>query len=128
MRSGFTLVEILVVLVLMGLAVALVAPALVPRRAAREGALATVVSRARDAAARRGETMHLTVEPSGTWRLVGAASSGAPPVAAGRLGEFDGPAFTLVASPIGTCAFDARSARAAERVALDLLTCELSPR
>src|SRR5439155_12522128 len=51
---GFTLVEVLVVIVLLGLAVALVAPALIPSRH-DESPLGALVRSARDAAARRQE-------------------------------------------------------------------------
>ena len=125
MRSGFTLVELLVVLVLMGLAAALVAPALFPERGAEQRDFAALVEAARDAAARRAEVVSLHLEQSGEWRLEGAASPEQGAIAAGRLAGFPGPPFTLVVSPIGTCAFDVRSGAAARSVALDPLTCEV---
>src|SRR3989442_14842909 len=69
--TGFTLIEILVVLILMGLAAALVAPALIAPR--REPDLKALLGRARDAAARRGGGEYLQVEPRGERRWGGGA-------------------------------------------------------
>jgi prepilin-type N-terminal cleavage/methylation domain-containing protein len=121
--GGFTLVEMLVVLVLLGLAAALAAPTLGSFRPARP-ALGSLIPGARDAAARRGETVYLRVAASGEWRLDGAASSGAAPLAAGRVAPFPGLPLTLVVSPLGACAFDLRSTDAARAIPLDPLTCK----
>lgn len=125
MRSGFTLVEVLVVLVLMGLAAALVAPALFPSRESAPAGVAALVGAARDAAVRRGEVVYLRIGPSGEWRVEGAASAAQGDLAGGRLAGFSGPPFTLVVSPLGSCAFDVRSVAAARAIALDPLTCEV---
>ena len=122
--SGFTLVEVLVVLILMGLVAALVAPALIPHR--HEGsALAALIESARDAAARRGETVYLTIMPTGEWRMEGGATPLEGTLARGRVQPSLAVAVTLVVSPIGSCGFDARSAAAAVAVLLDPLTCEI---
>ena len=121
--TGFTLVEILVVLILMGLAAALVAPALIAPR--REPDLKALLGRARDTAARRGEMVYLQIEPSGTWRLEGGANPLEGTLASGRIEPFLTAPATLVVSPLGSCAFDVRSGAAAQVVALDQLTCEI---
>jgi prepilin-type N-terminal cleavage/methylation domain-containing protein len=127
-RSGFTLVELLVVLVVMGLMVGLVAPAVVPRPAPDErGSLAPAIRFAREAAVRRSEIVHLRIDASGAWRVDGTSSSDDGPLATGRVERYDHGAATLVASPVGTCAFDARSARVGEALLLDPLTCEIRP-
>jgi prepilin-type N-terminal cleavage/methylation domain-containing protein len=124
-RSGFTLVELLVVLVVMGLMVGLVAPAVVPRSAPDErGSLAPVIRFAREAAVRRSEIVHLRIDASGAWRVDGTSSDDGP-LASGRIDRYGGAAATLIASPIGTCAFDVRSSRTAKAFQLDPLTCEL---
>lgn len=119
------LVEVVVVLLLLGVAAALVAPALLPPGATPESALGELVRDARTASLRRGETMHVTLDAAGRWRLDGAASPTEGALAAGQLGDYDGPPFTLVVSPIGTCAFDARSSAAARTVTIEPFTCEV---
>jgi prepilin-type N-terminal cleavage/methylation domain-containing protein len=125
-RSGFTLVELLVVLVVMGLMVGLVAPSIIPRQERDErDSLAPVVRFAREAAVRRSETVHLSIDPSGAWRVDATSATGEPPLATGRVEHYAGGRATLIVSPIGTCAPDAASARAAQAFDLDPLTCEL---
>src|SRR6267378_6651427 len=63
-RSGFTLVEILVVLILMGLVAALVVPALLPRHH-DQSEVNAVLGRAREVAARRGEVVYVHIDPTG---------------------------------------------------------------
>jgi prepilin-type N-terminal cleavage/methylation domain-containing protein len=127
-RTAFTLVEIAVVLVLIGLMAALVAPAFVPRRPVDDRGLAAVVRTARGAAIRRGETIGLRVDPGGQWELVGQASKSDGPLAAGRLPVAPGTALALDVSPLGTCAPGVDSASAALASLVDPFTCEVRPR
>ncbi len=122
--EGFTLIEMLVLLVLLGMAAAVAAPALRSVLPARP-ALSSLVPAARDAAARRGETVYLRVAKSGEWRMEGAASSAAGPLATGQVDPFPGLPLTLVVSPLGSCAFDLRSTQAARSIRLDPLTCKI---
>ncbi len=123
-RPGFTLVEILVVLIMMGLAAALVAPALLaPHHHA--STLNDVVAGAREAAARRGEVLYLSIEPTGRWRLEGGANPLEGTLAAGRVEPFVAVPVTLIVSPLGSCAFDVRSAAAASAITLEPLTCDI---
>ena|SRR5438552_14476575 len=121
---GFTLVEVLVVIALLGLAVALVAPALIPSRH-EESPLSALIRSARDAATRRQEVLYLRIDRSGSWLLEGTASPSAGVLASGRVEGFAGPSVTLVLSPVGTCGFDLRSLAATPPIALDPLTCEI---
>ena len=67
---------------------------------------------------RRGEVVSLHVERSGAWQVEG--------VAAGKLTTpLAATPFTLVLSPLGSCAFDVRSDAAARAIKLDPLTCEV---
>jgi hypothetical protein len=117
-------VEVIVVLLLLGLAAALAAPVfLVPER--NEPGLVTVVRGARQLAERRGENLYLDMGPEGRWSVMGAASLEEGALADGELSDYDGPEFRLVLSPIGTCALDVRSSRAASTVRMDPLTCEV---
>lgn len=124
-RAGFTLVEILVVLILMGIAVGLVAPAFLPPRRAEESALAALIRRAQDIAAARGETVYLGIAASGDWRLDAGSAASAQALASGTLDGYDGPRAILVVSTLGTCGFDVRSSEAARAIPLDPLTCEV---
>jgi len=123
--AGYTLLEILVVLILMGLAAALVVPSVLPPREEDVPSFTALVQTTRQSAVRRGEVVYLTITTNGDWRLDGAASLEAGPFAAGRLNRYDGPQATLVASPLGSCAFDVLSAEAATRIPLAPLTCEV---
>jgi prepilin-type N-terminal cleavage/methylation domain-containing protein len=122
--KGFTLIEMLVVLVLLGMAAAVAAPAIRSVLPARP-ALSSLVPAARDAAARRGETVYLRVAESGEWRMEGAVSSDAGPLATGRVDPFPGLPLTLIVSPLGSCAFDLRSTQAARSIRLDPLRCKI---
>ncbi len=118
---GFTLVEVLVVLVLVGLLVALTAPALLPPEP-EAAPTAELLRDARRLAARRSETVFLRVAPDGSWSLEGSSSRDAGPLARGRLAELAGPGFTLEVSPLGTCGLDAPSSAAVD-LPVDPLTC-----
>lgn len=125
-RRGFTLVELIVVLVLLILATALVAPAFIFREDTGPSPLAGVVSGVQKLAARRGETLYLNVAEDGSWSAEGAASREAGLLAKGDLGRgYRGPRFTLVVSPLGSCGFDVRSAAAARQIPIEPLTCEV---
>jgi prepilin-type N-terminal cleavage/methylation domain-containing protein len=124
-RRGFTLLEIVVVVILMGIAAGLVIPALLPPRRPDGSPLSDLVRSARQTAARRGETLYVTISASGQWRFDGAASVTEGPLATGTIDEYQWPGGTLVVSPIGTCAFDVRSGDAARALPLDPLTCEV---
>jgi prepilin-type N-terminal cleavage/methylation domain-containing protein len=127
-RPGFTLIEMLVVLALMGLAAALVLPALrVP--GAHASGLQTILTSARAAAANRGELIYVVLEPTGAWHMEGGGSSLEGELTRGRVDPLATVPLTLIVSPVGSCAFDVRSAAAGAAIPLDPLTCELiSPR
>lgn len=119
---GFTLVELLVVFVLVGLLAALTAPALLPPEP-ESSPVAELLRDARRLAARRSETVFLRVAPDGAWTLEGSSSRAAGPLARGRLADLAGPGFRLEVSPLGTCGLDAPSSAAVE-LPVDPLTCE----
>src|SRR5207245_8194995 len=118
-RPGFTLVEILVVLIMMGLAAALVAPALLaPHHHA--STLNDVVAGAREAAARRGEVLYLSIEPTGRWRLEGGANPLEGTLAGGRLEPFLAAPVPLSVSLCGICAIYVQSANESIQLKLDM--------
>ncbi len=126
MTHGYTLIEVIVVLVLMALAAALVAPAFVTPRHP-EAAIMTVIGQARALAIRRAEAVELRIEPSGAWRVDGAASPQTGPLATGTISPAPAAALRLIFSPLGSCASDVATASAAEPFHLDPLTCEAAP-
>lgn len=69
LRRGVTLLELLIVLTLMGVAAALVAPALVRPTAAPAPAGREIVNRARQQAIRRGEPLRVSLRANGEWVL-----------------------------------------------------------
>ncbi len=123
--GGFTLLELVVVLILLSLAAALAAPALRRGAGSRATGLESLILGSREAAARRGETIHLSVSSSGDWKMEGTGSRAEGPIQSGRLDSLPGLPFTLIVSPVGSCGFDAASAKADTVIRLDPLTCTL---
>jgi prepilin-type N-terminal cleavage/methylation domain-containing protein len=126
-RAGYTLVEVVIVLILLGLAAALVAPSLFVSPPEQSSALQTLVQRSRDASVRRGEVVRLRIDRSGAWQVV----AGAPPrrelLMGGRLGATSS-AVELIFSPLGTCAPGVESDPVEVLAGLDPLTCEVPRR
>jgi hypothetical protein len=118
-RTGITLVELVVVLVVMGLGTALIAPALIFPEPSGAGELARLLSGAVQLAATREQTVELVVEADGRWRIPDPAGDGV--LAEGRLQE-PSTSYALRISPLGSCGPTAGSD---PPFALDLLTCEV---
>lgn len=123
-RDGFTLIEVVVVLIILGLVLTLVAPTIGTGKPLAENALAALVRTARATAIQRGEVVELDIDPSGEWRLSGLGGSGSDPIGGGRVG-YQGAALRLVFSPHGFCT-PAIGAPAAESLPLDPLECEVA--
>lgn len=124
-RRGYTLIELIVVLAILSLAAAVTLPALL-RPWTGTTAVQTVIESARDAAARRGETVYLRIDPSGTWRMEGGGSPLESDGAAGRIAPIATAPLTILVAPAGSCALDVRSSTAARGLTLDPLSCTLS--
>jgi prepilin-type N-terminal cleavage/methylation domain-containing protein len=125
-RTGYTLLELIVVLALMGLAAALVLP-IFRARASRESAIQNIVTSARAAAAQRGEIVFVRFEPSGDWHMEGGGSPLEGDFIGGRIAPLATVPLTLIVSPVGSCAFDVRSAAVgANTIRLDPLTCQIT--
>jgi prepilin-type N-terminal cleavage/methylation domain-containing protein len=123
--QGFTLIELIVVLAILSLVAAVTLPALLRPRSGTTP-VQTVIESARDAAARRGETVYLRIDPSGRWHMEGGLSPLETDGAAGRIAPIATAPLTLLVAPAGSCAFDVRSSAAARALALDPLSCTLS--
>jgi prepilin-type N-terminal cleavage/methylation domain-containing protein len=122
MSRGYTLLEVIVVLVLLTLAASVVAPVFVAPRDPAAAAVG-VIGRARALAIRRAEALELRIEPSGAWRLDGVASAQAGALVTGTISPAPRVAITLLFSPLGSCAPDAVTT-VAPLMRLDPLTCE----
>jgi prepilin-type N-terminal cleavage/methylation domain-containing protein len=122
--TGFTLLEIVVVLIVLGLSAALVAPALLSPRRDAPLSLGAVIAHVQDMAARRAETLVLEVSPGGAWTAFGTASPTERSLAAG---EMDAPApgrgFSLRIDPLGSCGQPLEADTLGWRPPVDPLTC-----
>jgi prepilin-type N-terminal cleavage/methylation domain-containing protein len=102
MRTGFTLLEVTVTLLVMAVVATLVTPAF-----SRPGrATATVAEAARSAARlaiRRAEWVTLRVDASGRWEVGGDLHQDTLPLATGTLTELPGEPAVLRLSPLGGC-------------------------
>ena len=123
--SGYTLLEVIVVLVLLTIAAAVVAPSLYPPRLNDPASLGSVIGRGREAAVRRGELVRLHIGGTGFWQL--SAGSTPETLMAGRLQGTTEGSIDLVFSPLGSCgaAPEVPPQIAAE---IDPLTCEMRSR
>ena len=120
-RRGFTLVELIVVLVLMGLALALVAPSLTPPPVAERDAMQRVLDAARAAAVRRAETVLLDVRPDGRWTATAGTDS--VPLLHGVIDSAR--ALRLNISPLGACMPDPTARASVDGGSWDPLRCAL---
>jgi hypothetical protein len=116
---------LIVVMIVLSLAAGIALPALGRRTEPRGGELPSLILLSQEAAARRGETIHLEIAGSGAWTIQGSASRADGPIRAGQVDSFPGLPLTLIVSPLGSCGFDARSAKSPSEVRLDPLTCTL---
>ena len=116
--DGFTLLEIAVTLVLLGLAAALVAPVFRTGATPDEN-LNVVLSTTRETAVRRAQTLVLKVDDRGLWQIVAASESSA--VGSGRFtdGTRD---LRIRVNPLGACFNEG----APGTIALDALRCTVA--
>ena len=96
---GFTLLEIVVTLVILGLAAGLVAP-MFRRDPNPASDVRAVVASARETAVRRAQTLVLRVDDRGAWRLIPTGDTTL--ISTGILSD-GGQPLTLVIGPLGTC-------------------------
>lgn len=124
-NSGYTLLEMIVVLVLLTIAAAVVAPSLHLPGTNDPASLKAVIGKTRETAVRRGELVRLHIAPSGVWQ----ANAGTTPetLMAGRLNGTMERSIDLVFSPVGSCgATPETTSQATEEI--DPLTCEVRTR
>lgn len=97
-----TLLELIIVVALLGLVLAVAAPAFIVPATTSTSDLGSSLATARRAAVLRGEPVTLTIDDSGAWRVDGDASPTAPSIATGTLASTGGRLRVRV-SPLGTC-------------------------
>jgi prepilin-type N-terminal cleavage/methylation domain-containing protein len=124
--AGFTLLEMVVVLLLLAVLAGVAIPSMLSSPAATESELQVLIGSARRSAIRRGETVRLQVGRSGTWQVVAGRAARDAPLMTGRLPGPLPATLDLVISPLGTCTPGLDGAAEWPRD-LDPWTCELSP-
>ena len=103
-RCGFTLLELIVALVVMGVISALVAPSLgAPRERGGGGELGQVLQAVRGAAIARAQTLSLTVGDDGAWTLTPLAPDDSMVVLRGQLDAPPSAGFRLQLTAVGAC-------------------------
>ena len=120
-RRAFTLIEIVVVLAIVGIALSIAGPSLMRPIAA--DSLQSVIDRTRNLALRRAEPVTLVVGADGKWTSY-AVRTETRPVGSGRLGENPGISLRLDISPLGLCSSDDILGSGAQgSLALDPFAC-----
>lgn len=115
----------IVVLVLLGLAFTLAAPAFLLPRDEPEDAVQRVIDAARRAALHRAEAVTLSFEPDGRWVVEGGGERDSLRLLAGTLARPYSSPVRLRISPLGACVLD--SARGPEpSLIIDPVRCRLS--
>jgi prepilin-type N-terminal cleavage/methylation domain-containing protein len=122
---GFTLLEVVVVLVLLSVALALSVPSLVPPRAGSDDPRQRLIDTARRTAVRRAESLALAIEPDGRWTIASSDRSDPRVVRTGRLDDPSGGALGVIVTPLGACWIEGDFARAGAP-ALDPVRCRLA--
>ena len=115
---GFTLLEIVVTLVLLGLAAALVAPAFRSEPTSEQD-IRKVLAGTRETAVRRAQTLVLEVDDRGSWRILASGDTSA--IGSGRFtdGTRD---LRIRVNPLGACFNEGASST----VGLDAIACAVT--
>ena len=120
-REAFTLIEIVVALMIIGLALAIAGPSIVLRPPSHDEMIQELLTSARRTAGRRGETLSLELTRAGAWNL--RALSAEKPLAAGHIESRSDESFHVLVSPLGSCV--PQEDTASSPTSLDPLDCAL---
>jgi prepilin-type N-terminal cleavage/methylation domain-containing protein len=120
-RRGFTLLEVTVVLVLLGIGFALAIPAFITPMRDPDDAVQTVVDAARRAAVRRAETVVLRIARNGEWSI--EASRDGEELRAGRVTWPQALPLVVRISPLGACLVESDVAQPS--ITVDPLLCRV---
>jgi prepilin-type N-terminal cleavage/methylation domain-containing protein len=124
-QSGYTLVEVVVVLVLLAVAATVVAPSLLaPRPLQRSSPFVAVVRAVRETAVRRGEMVRLRIDRSGAWQALTGVPADSEVLLSGRLSTPGHSSADIVFSPLGTCGSSPESSPSEGFAGIDPLTCQ----
>ncbi len=118
---GFTLVEVVVVLALIGVSLAVIGPSLILRRS--EPGISEVLTASRRAAIRRGESMALSIGTTGRWTTSPLRSRGEP-LLSGTLPGAAAIEADILVSPLGVCTV--QRGRIAAQLSFDPLACTVA--
>jgi prepilin-type N-terminal cleavage/methylation domain-containing protein len=102
LRSGITLLELVIVIVILGLILALVAPSMMTPASKPESELGMVLETARRAAVVRAQPVTLSIDASGAWRVDADVNPSPTSISSGTLGTPIG-ALRVHVSAMGTC-------------------------
>ncbi|MDQ3243040.1 MAG: type II secretion system GspH family protein [Gemmatimonadota bacterium] len=101
-RKAITLLELIAVMAVMGVILALAAPAFVVPSPSPADQVQQVVTSVRRAALRRGESMSLEISASGIWNAWAPSRSGVARMQ-GKIDSASTAAMRLRISPVGVC-------------------------
>lgn len=125
--AGYTLIEVIVVLVILTIAAAIVAPSLLAPRPNESSSLTAVMGEAHAAAVRRAEMIRLQIDRSGAWQATAAPSGKPELLMSGRISPPES-AIDLLFSALGTCGPTPEGGTPPAWVTFDPLTCEARSR
>ena len=118
-RPGFTLLEVLVVLILLGVGFGLAVPAFVTPQDGATDDVQRILSTARRAAVRRAEAITVSVGPAGDWTIDNGDRASKPQT--GSLDWEPGAHMRVRISPLGSCVLDSNDSR----LSIDAVSCRI---
>jgi prepilin-type N-terminal cleavage/methylation domain-containing protein len=124
-RQGFTLLEVLIVLALLGILASQVAPAFPTRPPGAGRDAGTVLEAARRLAVQRAAPLVLSYLPDGTWVLTSFPADGGAPVASGTLASPSPTALRFHISPLGGCTLSVPAQGGSASPAIDPVHCRI---
>ena len=123
-RCGFTLLEVLVVLLLLGLAFALVVPSFRSPRDKQDDAVQRLIDEARRLAVQRAGTVTLSVQADGGWTIESQGSADVLQLEEGRLELAETMPLRVHVSALGACTV--QTVPGAERsITIDPVRCRI---
>jgi hypothetical protein len=115
----------LVVLVLIGLASVLVAPALVEPRTSHDDALQRLIDGTRRVAIQRAQSVTLTIDAQGRWVMEESNAAQAAQLGSGTVSLSHAASLRMHVSALGVCLLDG-AGQTAPSFAIDPVHCKLS--